>query len=108
MERRAPDGFANLDDVISMQELQSIAAKYKGTAGFDAQLLNTRPGCAARVLGRAVAQLLAHAGPDEHPIRSRWRHEAVPLWRRLTPTVVAEVTYTNVDLLVGSTAGSKS
>jgi 2-polyprenyl-6-methoxyphenol hydroxylase-like FAD-dependent oxidoreductase len=43
VERRAPDGFGNLDDIISKQELQSIAAAYKGTAGFDAELLNKRP-----------------------------------------------------------------
>ena len=43
MERRAPDGFANLDDIISPQELQRIATAYKGTAGFDAELLNKRP-----------------------------------------------------------------
>ncbi|MCA1645314.1 MAG: flavin-dependent oxidoreductase [Chloroflexi bacterium] len=43
VERRAPDGFAELDNIISKQELQRIAAAYKGTAGFDAELLNKRP-----------------------------------------------------------------
>ena len=43
VERRAPDGFANLDDVISPQELHQIATAYKGTAGFDAETLNKRP-----------------------------------------------------------------
>jgi len=43
VERRAPNGFTNLDDIISSQELQRIATTYKGTAGFDAELLNTRP-----------------------------------------------------------------
>jgi len=43
VERRAPDGFTNLDDIMSSQELQRIATTYRGTAGFDAELLNKRP-----------------------------------------------------------------
>ncbi|MEM7057200.1 MAG: flavin-dependent oxidoreductase [Pseudomonadota bacterium] len=43
VEDRAPDGFARLDDVISVQELQEIAAAYKTTAGMDIQALNTTP-----------------------------------------------------------------
>jgi len=43
VEHRAPNGFTNLDDIISSQELQRIATTYKGTAGFDAELLNNRP-----------------------------------------------------------------
>jgi len=43
VERRAPDGFTNLDDIISSQELERIATTYKGTAGFDTELLNNRP-----------------------------------------------------------------
>ena len=34
-EQRAPQGFAHIHDVIGPDELQSIAAKYKQTAGFD-------------------------------------------------------------------------
>ena len=35
VEERAPNGFENLDDVISREELESIAARYKQIAGFD-------------------------------------------------------------------------
>lgn len=35
VHERAPDGFENLYDVISKEELESIAAKYKQVAGFD-------------------------------------------------------------------------
>ncbi len=34
-EERAPHGFADVHDVISQAELESVAAKYKQTAGFD-------------------------------------------------------------------------
>jgi len=34
-EQRAPQGFSHIHDVIGPDELQSIAAKYKQTAGFD-------------------------------------------------------------------------
>ena len=40
VEERAPDGFDNLDDVISKEELESIAARYKQIAGFDKEALN--------------------------------------------------------------------
>ena len=35
VEERAPNGFDNLDDVISQRELQEIADRYKQVAGFD-------------------------------------------------------------------------
>lgn len=35
VHERAPEGFADLHDVISAEELQGIAAKYKQVAGFD-------------------------------------------------------------------------
>jgi ATP-dependent DNA ligase len=55
----------------------------------------TRPTNAAAA---AVLQhLLASGGPDEHPIRSRWQHDAVPAWRRLPPELVCEVAYTTLD-----------
>jgi len=41
--------------------------------------------------------LLAEAGPEETPIRSRWQHAAVPPWRRLPPTAVCEVVHTLLD-----------
>jgi 2-polyprenyl-6-methoxyphenol hydroxylase-like FAD-dependent oxidoreductase len=42
VEERAPDGFVNLDDVISREELESIAARYKQIAGFDKEVLNKK------------------------------------------------------------------
>ena len=42
VEERAPGGFENLDDVISQEELQSIAARYKQIAGFDKEALNKK------------------------------------------------------------------
>ncbi|QEC66859.1 flavin-dependent oxidoreductase [Panacibacter ginsenosidivorans] len=35
MEQRAPNGFENLDDVISKEELQEVANQYKKIAGFE-------------------------------------------------------------------------
>jgi hypothetical protein len=49
------------------------------------------------------ASVLAEAGPEESPIRSRWQHAAVPTWRRVPPTAVCEVAYTVLDLLVRRT-----
>jgi 2-polyprenyl-6-methoxyphenol hydroxylase-like FAD-dependent oxidoreductase len=40
---RAPDGFANIEDVIPKAELAQIAAQYKTLAGFDPSTLNARP-----------------------------------------------------------------
>jgi len=42
VEDRAPNGFDNLSDIISNQELESIAARYKQIAGFDKELLNQK------------------------------------------------------------------
>ena len=44
VEERAPDGFARLDEIISREELESIAHSYKRTAGFDRESLNVRAG----------------------------------------------------------------
>jgi 2-polyprenyl-6-methoxyphenol hydroxylase-like FAD-dependent oxidoreductase len=43
VEQRAPNGFANLNDVVSQAEMEEISLNYKATAGFDPQTLNTRP-----------------------------------------------------------------
>jgi 2-polyprenyl-6-methoxyphenol hydroxylase-like FAD-dependent oxidoreductase len=40
---RAPDGFADIDDVLSLAEREAVAAAYKKTAGFDPEILNSRP-----------------------------------------------------------------
>ena len=42
VEDRAPDGFANLHDVISSEELEAAAQSYKRIAGFDRETLNNR------------------------------------------------------------------
>src|SRR5262249_10013596 len=46
---------------------------------------------------KQFASVLAAAGPEESPIRSRWQHAAVPAWRRVPPTAVCEVAYTVLD-----------
>ena len=42
VEQQAPDGFTNLDDVVTMRELEEISGAYKRTAGFDPETLNSR------------------------------------------------------------------
>jgi 2-polyprenyl-6-methoxyphenol hydroxylase-like FAD-dependent oxidoreductase len=48
VEQRAPDGFTNLDDIVSKQELEEISLAYKRTAGFDPEILNSRPSLSVR------------------------------------------------------------
>jgi 2-polyprenyl-6-methoxyphenol hydroxylase-like FAD-dependent oxidoreductase len=43
-EERAPDGFDHIHDVISPHDLQSIASRYKQTAGFDLESVNQARG----------------------------------------------------------------
>ncbi|MFF2277405.1 flavin-dependent oxidoreductase [Agromyces sp. NPDC058126] len=52
---RAPDGFADVDDVIPAHELQQIADDYKRTAGFHPSTLNERASLSASVEHGAVA-----------------------------------------------------
>ncbi|PLT35099.1 flavin-dependent oxidoreductase [Bacillus sp. V5-8f] len=42
VEERAPMGFGKLSDVVTQQELETIANKYKQIAGFDRQTLNSK------------------------------------------------------------------
>lgn len=42
VEERAPNGFEQLEDVITQKELEEIANKYKKIAGFDKQTLNNK------------------------------------------------------------------
>ncbi|WHY89534.1 flavin-dependent oxidoreductase [Neobacillus cucumis] len=42
VKERAPNGFEHLHDVISQQELENIANRYKQIAGFDKETLNTK------------------------------------------------------------------
>ncbi|MGE0593566.1 MAG: flavin-dependent oxidoreductase [Vicinamibacterales bacterium] len=48
VEARAPDGFTDLDAIISPDELAAISAGYKQKAGFDPALLNNRPSLSVR------------------------------------------------------------
>lgn len=48
VEQRAPEGFTNLDDVISSEEMEAISRDYKRTAGFDPDVLNNRPSLSVR------------------------------------------------------------
>jgi hypothetical protein len=41
-EERAPGGFKNIHEIISQEELESIANRYKKTAGFDKETLNKK------------------------------------------------------------------
>ena len=43
VEERAPDGFDVVTDVLSLQELEDIAANYKRVAGFQVEGLNAKP-----------------------------------------------------------------
>ena len=43
VEERAPDGFDDVTDVLSRQELEEIAANYKRVAGFQVEGLNAKP-----------------------------------------------------------------
>jgi 5-methylphenazine-1-carboxylate 1-monooxygenase len=43
VEERAPDGFTNLENVVSQQEFAEIATGYRRGAGFDPAILNDRP-----------------------------------------------------------------
>ena len=40
VEQRAPDGFANLDDVATHAELEAVVRGYQKTAGFDRDAVN--------------------------------------------------------------------
>jgi len=45
---RAPDGFTNLDDVVSRREFEEITSRYKHVAGQDPSVLNDRPSLSIR------------------------------------------------------------
>ncbi len=48
VEERAPDGFTDLNAVVSQEELAAIADEYKQTAGFEMERLNERPSISVR------------------------------------------------------------
>jgi 5-methylphenazine-1-carboxylate 1-monooxygenase len=43
VEERAPDGYKVVTDVLSLKELEDIAANYKRVAGFQVEALNAKP-----------------------------------------------------------------
>jgi len=43
VEERAPNGFSRIEDVISQQELDSIARSFSAAAGLDVETVNGRP-----------------------------------------------------------------
>lgn len=44
VEQRAPEGFADVGDVLRQDELEGVASAYKRVAGFGIEELNVRPG----------------------------------------------------------------
>jgi 2-polyprenyl-6-methoxyphenol hydroxylase-like FAD-dependent oxidoreductase len=48
VEERAPNGFTDLHAIISQEELEAISRSYKQTAGFDPNVLNSRPSFSVR------------------------------------------------------------
>ena len=48
VEERAPNGFTNLDDVISQQEMEEIIGTYRRITGADRDTLNNRPSLSVR------------------------------------------------------------
>ncbi|MGG7568690.1 flavin-dependent oxidoreductase [Rhodovulum sp. DZ06] len=57
VEERAPDGFEDIEEVITRAELEQMAANYKKTAGMDVEGLNGRPDIVP----------LPHVAPEEVP-----------------------------------------
>jgi 5-methylphenazine-1-carboxylate 1-monooxygenase len=43
VKERAPDGYKAVTDVLSLKELEDIAANYKRVAGFQVEALNAKP-----------------------------------------------------------------
>jgi 5-methylphenazine-1-carboxylate 1-monooxygenase len=58
VEERAPDGYKDVTDVLSLQELQDIAANYKRVAGFQVEGLNAKPA----IVSMPAAGRLSSAG----------------------------------------------
>jgi len=52
---------------------------------------------AKHMLSPQLYDVLAQAGPEQHPIQSRWQHAAVPAWCPVPPTAVCEVAFTLLD-----------
>ena len=48
VEERAPDGFSDLSEVVTREELDEIAGDYKRIAGVEVEKLNAQPSISAR------------------------------------------------------------
>lgn len=48
VEQRAPQGFGNIEEVITRRELEQISLAYKAEAGFEPTALNQRPSLTVR------------------------------------------------------------
>jgi len=48
VEQRAPDGFTDIDSVLSYDQRQAIVRGYAATAGFAKEQVNTAPAAASR------------------------------------------------------------
>ena len=60
VESGAPGGFKQLGDVITLRELEEVAARYKVIAGFDRDSLNLRgPAAVAGVIRRGARARLS-------------------------------------------------
>ncbi len=55
VEQRAPDGYADLEQVLPLAEREAVAARYKTAAGFDRETLNRKPSLNARWRGAPQA-----------------------------------------------------
>ena len=55
VEERAPDGFADLEQIVPMAERVALAARYKVAAGFDRETLNNRASMSVTRLTRPPA-----------------------------------------------------
>ena len=53
VEERAPEGYKDLEAVISTSELEETAKQYKLVAGFDKDVLNEAPSRTPAATGRA-------------------------------------------------------
>jgi len=80
VEERAPDGFKLVTDVLSLKELEDIAANYKRVAGFQVEGLNAKPPivrCRRRASCRARGDspvVPAQAGTHSHRYRCGARY----------------------------------
>ena len=73
VEERAPDGYNVVTDVLSLKELEDIAANYKRVAGFQVEGLNAKP---------PIVQLSAEAPrARELARRRRWPSPSRPAAR---------------------------